>query len=262
MANESCSVCGANIGANDENCPRCNSKIELAEASRPLGGVSSAGADSETPGYSRFEYDADSGDAEPIITQVKCVYCSTVNPIGSQYCGECGEELPVESGYPSPGNNISLIGPPAGILQRIVATIIDGILFFILLFPLSLISGRDFDITSPEISPDGLLLILLSIIIGTAYETYMLTRFGTTVGKFVVGIYVVDRNSKRLSNQQAVIRALVKSLPSQIPFVNGVVFIVQIFVVILREDRRGIHDLIADTYPIRHKPHQGWTLQD
>jgi uncharacterized RDD family membrane protein YckC len=119
-------------------------------------------------------------------------------------------------------------------LTRLAAAIVDGLLFV----PLAAVAN-----TGDRPGLAGLLLILLIVV-----QIVLLGRDGQTIGKKLLAVRIVDVNTRRPAGffKTVVLRLLLNALLSVIPF-YGLVDVLLIF----REDRRCLHDLIAGTVVVR-----------
>ncbi len=95
----------------------------------------------------------------------------------------------------------------------------------------------------------GLQLILIGIgfVVGTAYETWFVGRFGATPGKLICKLRVVRSDGGKLGYLRAVARYLAKTLDW---FTFGIGFLMAAF----DEDKRTLHDRICDTRVMRYVP--------
>ncbi|MEZ5357461.1 MAG: RDD family protein [Candidatus Zixiibacteriota bacterium] len=114
--------------------------------------------------------------------------------------------------------------------SRLLAAIIDAAIVF-------LIYGIAFSINEPMFVPFGIIGLV-------AYQGYLLTVFGQTIGKKVMNIKIVkidtDENGGFVTN--FLLRFLLNAILGFIPL-YGLVDVLFIF----RDDRRCIHDMIAGT---------------
>nr|WP_236578213.1 RDD family protein [Thermotomaculum hydrothermale] len=134
-----------------------------------------------------------------------------------------------------------------GILQRFLALLVDGIIVGI---SFSIISGI-FSFIFFRILPVGLaswlsILINLVLFVGVfAYYAIGYGKYGTTIGKKLFKLYIVDQ--KKLTTptmSQGIIRALVQF------FLSGIFFIGYIMA-FFNPEHKTLHDMLAKTYVIR-----------
>ena len=121
---------------------------------------------------------------------------------------------------------------PAGITERGVALIIDSII----IFTFALLFNMFFDYN----------VFVLAVILSYLYEIFLpLFWSGYTIGKRLLGIRIIHLTDKKLTLGTMIIRVLAHILYSA---TAGILTFVSIYFVATREDRRSIHDLIAQTY--------------
>ncbi|MHA6484662.1 RDD family protein [Paenibacillus sp. strain BS8-2] len=129
---------------------------------------------------------------------------------------------------------------PAGFWIRFGAILLDGIIVGIPLALLSLIlTGGD----SGESWFSNLISFLYSLLLPVLWN-------GQTIGKKICGIRiirVINNGPPHVGNMlmRNVVWAII------IAITIGIAFIVDLFMVGIREDKRGIHDFIAGTQVVR-----------
>lgn len=143
----------------------------------------------------------------------------------------------------NPDRDVHLQGHYAGIVSRLAAFAIDAVtvvgLFALaglaLEFVVSAVVGDNFALSEwPTLSRLALLAWAFF------YCAYSLTASGKTLGMVVIGLQVVGKDGSDLNGRHAMLRVLVFPL-SFILFGFGFVLI------LLKRDRRALHDLIATT---------------
>ena len=156
-----------------------------------------------------------------------CPTCQTENAEGSQFCASCGNTL--SAGVLGMANTLGL----AGRGSRLIASIIDGVIFVALL----LIGGW----IHPSL---GLIAFVVFIIV----QVVLLTKDGQTVGKKALNVRIVkmDTNENGGFVPNVLLRLVLNGLIGIIPL-YGLVDVLFIF----REDRRCIHDMIAGTQVVK-----------
>jgi len=176
-----------------------------------------------------------------------CPRCYQPNEPGSAYCFACG--LPLEDGATVVNARVKRIaafatGRPAGFWIRVLPYFIDEILLavaFALVWPL--ITGET--ITDYWQSTEAASIWELSgLALNLVYYTVAFSIWSTTLGKRPFNLYVVRTDGSKLS----VARALARALAYRLSILTlGIGFVI----VALRQDRRGLHDLLCDTVVIR-----------
>ena len=120
--------------------------------------------------------------------------------------------------------------------DRLVAAIIDVIIYGLAWSPMLIIGGTTGAIVA------GLLVIGLLV-----WNCILLANHGQTLGKQVKKIRIVRTDDSDAGFVRAFLyRALPVMLLSAIPFVGPILSLANVLF-IFREDRRCVHDLIADT---------------
>ena len=143
----------------------------------------------------------------------------------------------------NPDRDVDLQGTYAGIITRLSGFAIDALV----VLGLFVLAGEGFDyIMSSVFGADvhlrdapwlsGIVLAAWAFF----YCAYSLAAGGRTVGMAIVGLRAVDRDGAELTGRQAVIRVLVTPL-------SFVFFFAGIWLILIRRDRRALHDLIAGT---------------
>jgi uncharacterized RDD family membrane protein YckC len=232
-----CSNCGAGNPEGSTFCHRCGTR--LAVAAQPFASADATGA-----------------PAPPVaapVARTQCPRCRAVNDPGSRFCFSCG--LPLEgaaagAGLPLVSPTGVAVGTPAGFWIRFLAIIIDGILLSIVGGIISAAMGQPvFGQPAPE-NPsfrdmfqygpaDG-----INFLIQTAYHVIGWSVYGTTVGKKLLGLYVVRPDGSRAS----FLRALGRYFAEALSFILlGIGYLMVAF----RSDKRALHDLLADTYVVK-----------
>ncbi|MGD7044880.1 RDD family protein [Jeotgalibacillus proteolyticus] len=128
---------------------------------------------------------------------------------------------------------------PAGFWSRLFANMLDGIIIFI---PISiviyLITG-EYTFTSMNSWTENILYYLYLTITPLVWSGYV-------IGKRLAGIKIKRNDNKKLTFLNMFLREVVGLfLLSFLTF--GISIVVSVFLIIFREDKRAIHDLIAGT---------------
>jgi uncharacterized RDD family membrane protein YckC len=142
--------------------------------------------------------------------------------------------------------------------KRLAAVILDTLLALLvaapglaLLFAGAASSGGLDEAVENETFPfefgAPLLLMLVPLLGFLIYQIYLLTTRGQTLGKRLLKIRIVRTDGSKPGFVHAVLlRSVVMQFIGAIPFVGGIVSFVDPLL-IFREDRRCLHDMIADT---------------
>lgn len=142
--------------------------------------------------------------------------------------------------YVDTGTNVHVTG------RRVVAVVIDGIVFGVLISLLSAFglktSASGFNLTT--LSGGGRIVL---VVLALAYYTIMEGLIGQTVGKMVTGIRVLDPNTGRPPGLlKALFRTLMRIIDA-LPFSYLLGFIV----VLASSRRRRLGDMVAGTQVVR-----------
>lgn len=124
--------------------------------------------------------------------------------------------------------------------MRVIALFIDNVVIVslvVLIWGLFYALGID----NPDSGDDPSGVTALAIlIIYFLYSPVLIGIWGTTIGKRALGLYVVRSNGARCGFWRALGRQLAQIL-------SGITLYIGYLMVAFREDKRALHDLIADT---------------
>ncbi|WP_457282022.1 RDD family protein [Polaromonas sp. P5_D5] len=151
---------------------------------------------------------------------------------------------------------------------RFLALIIDG-------FLMSIATGLIGWCMTPHLGAfaNALLCVLFSAF-PVGYDIYMHGRFGQTLGKFFAGVRVIDVRGGRISYKQAAVRNFVPLLMAPVGLWYSISFVttgempdatlyqsayltsvtwvlLEMVTMLLNEQRRAVHDFLANTVVIR-----------
>lgn len=132
-------------------------------------------------------------------------------------------------------------------LSRLGAALIDSAFIFVPAILIAIMTPGIRNGTSSD--PSGFVLGLfgLGVIAFVVYQFVLLYRHGQTVGKKIVGIRIVRPDGGRASFPRLLfLRYFVPGLLGAVPIV-GFIFTIVDVLFIFAEDRRCLHDKIADT---------------
>lgn len=137
----------------------------------------------------------------------------------------------------------------AGRGARLGGAIIDGIISWVVLFPIVYYSGFWQSAMFGQISWTFQFgMGLIGIVVFVVLNGYLLAKRGQTIGKLLVGTRIVSVDGGQILPFLKVfgLRYLPISIVAQIPLIGNLLAIVNVLF-IFRDDRRCIHDLIAGT---------------
>jgi len=143
--------------------------------------------------------------------------------------------------------------------KRLLAVLLDGFVTVLIMAPGLIwffINFQNEEAIEPSsITPeelitlfaDPLLVALVPLLVLVVIQVYLLCKHGQTLGKRWVKIRIVRTDGSPVGFVHAILlRSFVMQLIGAIPFVGALVSLADPLL-IFREDRRCIHDLIADT---------------
>jgi uncharacterized RDD family membrane protein YckC len=138
---------------------------------------------------------------------------------------------------------------PGGFWIRFIAAFIDGIVITIPTSIVSAIMGvimsavfHGGKIPTPFFLFSQLMSAAIGILISLSYYTYFYQSTGSTLGKKVFQLKVVDaKTGNLLTFKQIVLREIIGKILSSLTFTIGYIMAG------VRHDKRALHDLVADT---------------
>jgi len=136
---------------------------------------------------------------------------------------------------------------PGGIRKRFSASVFDNL---ILSIPLNLFYSLILLFSEQNLFTQNTLLNLsyygLLLLSTFVYFVYFNVNKGTTPGKKIYGMKIVDINTKNnLSYKNAFIRALTNRIPISVPFIGYLYGFINFLVMVSSTQRRGIHDKLS-----------------
>jgi uncharacterized RDD family membrane protein YckC len=134
----------------------------------------------------------------------------------------------------------------AGFWIRFGAKLIDGIILWVVNMVVALVGGL---LIMPN--PEGvgaigvqLVIMLLQIVVGAAYTTWFLGRFGATLGKMACKIVVVTPDGGSISYTRALGRHFAE-------WISGIILCIGYIMAAFDDEKRTLHDRICDTRVVR-----------
>jgi uncharacterized RDD family membrane protein YckC len=144
---------------------------------------------------------------------------------------------------------------PGGVFPRLIAQFVDIVItiftLLLLIFLRNLFFGTDKQIASDELSIFDFGFFVLLMLLPVSYYSYFYRRYGATPGKRLMKLSVRDQSSGRnIGLAQTVTREVIGKwilglgLPSLI-------------LMMIRKDRRAIHDLLGRTVVFDTRSYEG-----
>ena len=140
-------------------------------------------------------------------------------------------------------------GPPADRVKRLVATVLDGLIFAVtagMAFGMGFLSGAGFHWGVGLLSGFGLMSIVwLGMLV---CQCYLLAIRGQTIGKIVMGLRIVrfEDGGNPGFVKAVLLRTFLWAIITAVPVVGTLIGVVGILF-IFRDDQRCLHDHLAGT---------------
>lgn len=163
-----------------------------------------------------------------------------------------------------PNPNTPQVDNTASLGQRLAAFLLDGVFMVIsMMFLMQYLGMTEFDPSKAQDTQamqaevlakmaalsggQKLLLVSFPYISFLLLHGYLLSRYGQTIGKRMMGIAIVTMDNRVPPFIQLIVqRYLIQWLAGQVPMVGGILRMVDILA-IFRADKRCIHDHLAGT---------------
>ena len=234
--NNFCPACGARLQL---SCPSCQTPYTPGSQFCSRCGRSLAWAGSPPPGTT---------PAGPPPT-FPCPRCHQVNTPQADYCFACG--MPFDDARPLPPPFEFSLSHPGAPWRRLLAAFIDGIAVAAVSFIIFVLTSSFFIRALFSWGPYLLFLLLPFLMLLPIYAAYAvyttvsIAIWSTTPGKRAFGLYVVRTDGSKVSAGMALARSLAA--------VVSALTVIGIILIVFRQDKRGLHDLICDTVVIHRR---------
>lgn len=129
-----------------------------------------------------------------------------------------------------------MVNRPAGFWIRLGANLLDGLLITIAVFIIGALIGLNAD---GRESYQGIINLLYSLLLPVLW-------YGYTVGKRICGVRIAKMDGSKVGIGTMLLRTIVSGFVYVITL--GIGLIVSLFMVVFRQDKRSLHDMIANTY--------------
>lgn len=160
----------------------------------------------------------------------------------------------------------SATGPQLTLAERgtrLAAWFVDNIIGFIACLPGFIVLGmsavqammtgqRDFESLDGGRLALGAIVLLMGVLVLLVIQIWLLTTRGQTIGKRLLGVRIVRfaDNTNPGFVGAVLLRSIVPGIIGVVPYL-GFIFTIVDYCFIFREDRRCIHDLIANTKVVK-----------
>ena len=239
-----CLKCGHENSTGSVYCGNCGSRIDGV---CPNCGTQNA-VDSRYCNHCGTQLSKKSADdgstlttAEASSGTVDCPRCHHINEPGSRFCFNCGLPFDEPELRPTEWSGIDgLVGVrPAGFWIRLVAMLIDSI---IVLAVMAVIITLFFEVSFANflVSEDLGSADVVNFALSLGYPTLLVGTWAATVGKRVFHAQILRPDGTRVGYGRALVREAAKIL-------SAIILGIGFFMVAFRRDKRGLHDIIADT---------------
>lgn len=138
--------------------------------------------------------------------------------------------------------------PYKGFWIRLVAALIDSIVLTIIIIFLAVLSLVVFGTTLGEGAGIGMffLVLILASFATILYKPLMeASEYQGTLGKYVLGLKIVDKNGKKISMSSSFVRTILWIVGSQL-----FLLCLGVLMVGFTEYKQGLHDILANTYVV------------
>ena len=188
-------------------------------------------------------------DAPPVESEVVCAECGKLFPASetirhgnAHVCASCKpvflQKLSEGARINTGGLNLAPIG------TRFAAVFLDGLMLMVVNVGINLVAGMSLA-QSAGVQPTAavglqIVLFVVNTAIGVSYETYMIGKYGATLGKMACKIKVVTADGGQLTYARAFGRYFAKMLSA---FTCLIGYIIACF----DKEKRALHDHICNT---------------
>lgn len=234
-----CPNCGQTAMAGYDYCLRCGYRFPAGCAN--CGEVNRPGSL-----YCRFcgwSLEPGAPAASP-VEDLACPRCDAANEPGAAFCYACG--MPFDEPGRRPAAQEIAGAVPSGFWIRLLAWLIDSIA--LLAAELATVAALPGISMSRYVDGSEFTWTFnwLSFCLAIVYYTVAVSFFSTTVGKRLLGLYVLRRDGSRIGISRALCRFLAY-IPSYMLLCIGFLMIG------LSRDKRGLHDRICGTVVVKKR---------
>ncbi|MFC4735989.1 RDD family protein [Bacillus daqingensis] len=133
------------------------------------------------------------------------------------------------------------VSRPAGFLSRLGANIVDGLLITVVWVIISYIVYQEF--TAGDLI-QNILQAVYAVVVPALW-------YGYSVGKYAFGIRIARIDGKKVGIGTMLMRVFGAGIVYALTL--GIALLASVIMVLVRKDRRAVHDFIAGTY-VTHEP--------
>ncbi|RVU86636.1 RDD family protein [Leucothrix sargassi] len=139
--------------------------------------------------------------------------------------------------------------------DRFIAVFIDLLANLAVSLPFLYLTGYLEKARAGLVGPaDVVTLFVFSLVVYAALHGYLLSKYGQTIGKRLLGIQIVDVNTNQIVSFAKVftMRYLPTNVAIQVPVIGQLLLLIDALM-IFRKNRRTLHDMIAGTKVVELK---------
>ncbi len=139
-------------------------------------------------------------------------------------------------------------GQPAGFWPRLGAYVIDALILMIPMWILMTIIGKILWSSLNSMAMITTISLVFNLVFMAASIAYFVigwSRFGTTVGKAILGLYVIDEQTGQPPSVGKAFLRLVGYM------VSSIILYIGFLMILFQDDRKGLHDMIAGTRVVK-----------
>lgn len=212
--------------------------------------------------------------AEPPDTDPGPQGADSEPPPETVVCSQCGRSFPKDQVVTFDGRTVCAACKPAfvqklkegatpegdfryaGFWIRFGAKVIDGLLLYVVNITLTFFMGLFLGLSATSLEPgetlsSGHLLMvgiqqLIAIAIPTCYNTYLVGRFGATLGKMACGLKVITPSGDRVSYPRALGRNFAE-------WISSIILSIGYIMAAFDDEKRALHDRICSTRVVYKK---------
>jgi uncharacterized RDD family membrane protein YckC len=160
------------------------------------------------------------------------------------------EKQSAKAGAKTSSDSKKILIHPASRYGRFIAAMLDGMIMLLIMLPF--VKKMNL-LENPEALSTRVALFLMGFVTMVIINGYLLSSYGQTVGKWLVGIKIVSIDERPLTLSRIMfIRYLPFQMISQLPVVGLAAALLNVMF-IFKPDRRCLHDHIAGTVVVSKK---------
>lgn len=244
-----------------------NGQVQLTDLAWHVG-MTAWQALGELTGGQRF-YQPTSAQLSSATSQPNSATANPASNNSSQNAGVSLQKQPAAA-LPTPSSAATVAtldhsqAPIASLAKRLTAAALDTVMTFVALIPM--LQQINMGVLDPndlaaiqtaieKIPTDVLMTSLVMVLMLTLVQAVMIIRRGQSLGKLIMGIYIVDRQTRQKPSTMNVfvLRSVLMSFLYNLPVVGTFVFLADLAMLIFSPERISLHDRLAKTIVVDSK---------